>query len=101
MLIGHSLGAAIPTCVAAKPAAVPLIGLAISGVGMRTPSELPLDFLLTAANATTAPRPVGCLVTGSSALLADRAFIDLQRGWFHKGHLVSYKCLLVTRRSHP
>ena len=40
VLIGHSIGAAIATCIAADPAGVPVIGLAISGVGLRTPSEL-------------------------------------------------------------
>ena len=40
VLIGHSIGAAIATCIAAEPANLPLIGLAISGVGMRTPNEL-------------------------------------------------------------
>ncbi len=40
VLIGHSIGAAIATCIAADPADVPVIGLAISGVGLRVPSEL-------------------------------------------------------------
>ena len=40
VLIGHSIGAAIATCMAAEPANLPLIGLAISGVCLHTPSEL-------------------------------------------------------------
>lgn len=35
-LIGHSIGAAIAATIASAPGALPLIGLAISGVGLRT-----------------------------------------------------------------
>ena len=39
VIIGHSIGAAISAMIASKPDGLPLIGLAISGVGMRTPPE--------------------------------------------------------------
>ena len=37
VLIGHSIGAAITLGVAAEPGALPLLGVAISGIGVRTP----------------------------------------------------------------
>lgn len=39
VIIGHSIGAAISTMIASKPQGLPLIGLAVSGMGMRTPPE--------------------------------------------------------------
>ena len=39
VIIGHSIGAAISAYVASEPGTLPLLGLAISGVGMRTPAE--------------------------------------------------------------
>lgn len=39
VLIGHSIGAAIAACIAAAPGDLPLLGLAMSGVGMRTPAD--------------------------------------------------------------
>lgn len=39
VLVGHSIGAAISACVAADPQGLPLLGLSISGVGLRTPPE--------------------------------------------------------------
>lgn len=39
VMIGHSIGAAISALIASKPDGLPLIGLALSGVGMRTPPE--------------------------------------------------------------
>ena len=39
VLIGHSIGGAIALYAAANPGDVPLLGVAISGVGLRTPSE--------------------------------------------------------------
>lgn len=39
VLIGHSIGAAIAATIAAGAGDLPLIGLAISGVGLRTPPE--------------------------------------------------------------
>ncbi|WP_293879733.1 alpha/beta hydrolase [Sphingomonas sp.] len=38
-VIGHSIGAAISLFAASNPGDLPLLGLAVSGVGMRTPSE--------------------------------------------------------------
>jgi pimeloyl-ACP methyl ester carboxylesterase len=39
VLLGHSIGAAIATVIAANNTELPLLGLAISGVGMRTPAH--------------------------------------------------------------
>ena len=39
VLIAHSIGAAISAAIASEPGGLPLIGLAISGVGLRTPGE--------------------------------------------------------------
>jgi pimeloyl-ACP methyl ester carboxylesterase len=39
VIVAHSIGAAISTMIASKPDGLPLIGLAISGVCMRTPPE--------------------------------------------------------------
>lgn len=39
VIIGHSIGAAISAMIASKPDGLPLIGLALSGVCMRTPPE--------------------------------------------------------------
>jgi pimeloyl-ACP methyl ester carboxylesterase len=39
VIIGHSIGAAISAAIASEPGGLPLLGLAISGVGMRTPPE--------------------------------------------------------------
>jgi len=39
VIIGHSIGAAISAAIASEPDGLPLLGLAISGVGMRTPPE--------------------------------------------------------------
>lgn len=39
VIIGHSIGAAISAYVASEPVRLPLLGLAISGVGLRTPPE--------------------------------------------------------------
>jgi pimeloyl-ACP methyl ester carboxylesterase len=39
VLIGHSIGAAIATVIASQNTDLPLLGLAISGVGMRTPAH--------------------------------------------------------------
>lgn len=39
VVIAHSIGAAISSIMASEPVGFPLIGLAISGVGMRTPPE--------------------------------------------------------------
>jgi pimeloyl-ACP methyl ester carboxylesterase len=39
VLIGHSIGAAIATTIAAENDSLPLLGLAISGVGVRTPAH--------------------------------------------------------------
>lgn len=39
VLIGHSIGAAIALTIAGEPSALPLIGVAVSGVGLRTPPE--------------------------------------------------------------
>ena len=39
VLIAHSIGAAISAAIASEPGGLPLIGLAISGVGLRTPSD--------------------------------------------------------------
>ncbi len=39
VLIGHSIGAAIATVITAQNTDLPLLGLAISGVGMRTPAH--------------------------------------------------------------
>lgn len=39
VVIAHSIGAAISAIMASEPVGFPLLGLAISGVGMRTPSE--------------------------------------------------------------
>lgn len=38
-LIGHSIGGAIAASIASEPGELPLIGLAVSGVGLRTPTE--------------------------------------------------------------
>ena len=37
VLIGHSIGAAIAATIASEPSGLPVLGLAISGVGLRTP----------------------------------------------------------------
>jgi pimeloyl-ACP methyl ester carboxylesterase len=39
VLIGHSIGAAIATTIVAENCSLPLLGLAISGVGVRTPEH--------------------------------------------------------------
>ena len=39
VIIGHSIGAAISAAIVSEPDGLPLLGLAISGVGMRTPPE--------------------------------------------------------------
>lgn len=39
VIIGHSIGAAISALIASAPDGLPLLGLAMSGVGMRTPAE--------------------------------------------------------------
>jgi len=39
VLIGHSIGGAIAATIASAPGDLPLIGLAVSGVGLRTPPE--------------------------------------------------------------
>jgi pimeloyl-ACP methyl ester carboxylesterase len=39
VLIGHSIGGAIAASIASDPGELPVIGLAISGVGLRTPPE--------------------------------------------------------------
>ena len=39
VIVGHSIGAAISAAIASNPDGLPLLGLAISGVGMRTPPE--------------------------------------------------------------
>ncbi len=39
VLIGHSIGGAIAATIASEPEDLPIIGLAVSGVGMRTPTE--------------------------------------------------------------
>ena len=39
VIVGHSIGAAISAAIASEPDGLPLLGLAISGVGMRTPPE--------------------------------------------------------------
>lgn len=39
VVIAHSIGAAISLIMASKPVGFPLLGLAVSGVGMRTPPE--------------------------------------------------------------
>lgn len=39
VLIGHSIGGAIAATIASDPGDLPLIGLAVSGVGLRTPAE--------------------------------------------------------------
>jgi len=39
VIIGHSIGAAISAMIASKPDGLPLIGVALSGVCMRTPPE--------------------------------------------------------------
>ncbi|MEY2926435.1 MAG: hypothetical protein RL367_912, partial [Pseudomonadota bacterium] len=39
VIIGHSIGAAISAVIASAPDGLPLLGLAVSGVGMRTPSD--------------------------------------------------------------
>jgi len=39
VLIGHSIGAAIAATIASEPGDLPLLGLAISGVGLRTPLD--------------------------------------------------------------
>ena len=41
MLIGHSIGGAIATWIAARSKTLPLIGLAVSGVGLRVPPHFP------------------------------------------------------------
>ena len=38
-LIGHSIGAAITATIASAPRDLPLIGIALSGIGVRTPAE--------------------------------------------------------------
>ena len=47
VLIGHSIGAAIATCMAAAPQSLPLLGLAISGVGLHTPEAVREQFAAT------------------------------------------------------
>ncbi len=44
VLIGHSIGAAIATSIAAEPGDLPILGLAISGVGLHTPEALATQF---------------------------------------------------------
>jgi len=39
VLIGHSIGGAIAARIASEPEDLPLLGLAVSGVGLRTPAE--------------------------------------------------------------
>jgi pimeloyl-ACP methyl ester carboxylesterase len=39
VLIGHSIGGAIAASIASKPEGLPLLGVAISGVGLRTPTQ--------------------------------------------------------------
>ena len=39
VLIGHSIGAAITLAIAAAPGELPLLGIAISGIGVRTPGS--------------------------------------------------------------
>lgn len=39
VLIGHSIGGAIAATIASDPSDLPLIGLSVSGVGLRTPAE--------------------------------------------------------------
>jgi len=39
VIIAHSIGAAISLMVAAEPGGLPLLGIAVSGVGLRTPRE--------------------------------------------------------------
>ncbi len=39
VLIGHSIGGAIAARIAAAPGTLPIIGLALSGVGLRTPAD--------------------------------------------------------------
>lgn len=41
VLIGHSIGGAIATSIAARSKTLPLIGLAVSGVGLRVPPHFP------------------------------------------------------------
>ena len=38
-LIGHSIGAAITATIASEPKDLPLVGIALSGIGVRTPAE--------------------------------------------------------------
>ena len=47
VLIGHSIGAAIATSIAANPGQLPLLGLAISGVGLHTPEAFQQQFAAT------------------------------------------------------
>ena len=47
VLIGHSIGAAIATAIAAAPNGLPLLGLAISGVGLHTPEAFRDQFAAT------------------------------------------------------
>ena len=42
VLIGHSIGGAIAATIASAPGDLPIIGLAISGVGLRTPTGSPM-----------------------------------------------------------
>ena len=44
VLIGHSIGGAIAASIASKNVDLPLLGLAVSGVGLRTPSDLQAGF---------------------------------------------------------
>jgi pimeloyl-ACP methyl ester carboxylesterase len=39
VLIGHSIGGAIAATIASDPGGLPIIGLAVSGVGLRTPAQ--------------------------------------------------------------
>ena len=39
VLIGHSIGGAIAACIAGDPTGLPIVGLAISGIGLRMPDR--------------------------------------------------------------
>ena len=71
-LIGHSIGAAIVATIASAPRDLPLIGIALSGIGVRTPAEhAPQWSALPETAHVEMPRPVkDHLMFGDAATFA-------------------------------
>jgi pimeloyl-ACP methyl ester carboxylesterase len=103
MIIAHSIGAAISLMLAGAPGDLPLLGIAVSGVGLRTPAghqpmwealpdlphvELPSamkdEVMFGPAGSYNASMPAASHVSDAPALRAE--LVDIVSTWHHDVH---------------